>query len=89
MRQFYVFCLEHVQHYVTNKKWRHEYCLSTEMLFQAVCKTFQLQYPIYQAYESVKNNFEVSSIKYQIKFLFFIYVYIFYDKIFYIDLLFL
>lgn len=59
MRQFYTFCLEHVQHYVTNQKWKHEYCLSTEMLFQAVCKTFQLQYPIYQAYESVKNNFEV------------------------------
>ena len=35
---------------------------SVEHIIQAISKSFQINFPLYQAYESVKNNFEVSLI---------------------------
>lgn len=61
MKKYYLFCIQHMKHYVETKEWEHEFSLTNEILYQAVCKTFQLQYPIYQAYESVKNNFELTT----------------------------
>lgn len=59
LKKFYTFCINYMENIASVTEWTHEHTVTSEVLFQAVCKSFQLQYPIYQAYESVKNNFEV------------------------------
>ena len=59
LKKFYSFCIAYTQTIRAVDDWSHEFVTAAERLYQAVCKSFQLQYPLYQAYESVKNNFEV------------------------------
>lgn len=60
LKKFYTFCVKYTETVITVDDWNNEFLTATEQLYQAVCKSFQLQYPLYQAYECVKNNFEVT-----------------------------
>lgn len=59
LKRFYSYIINYTETLISVTEWNLDLVITSERFYQAVGKTFQLQYPLYQAYESVKNNFEV------------------------------
>lgn len=68
LKRFYSYIINYTETLISVTEWNLDLVITSERLYQAVAKTFQLQYPLYQAYESVKNNFEVRVKKFNMKY---------------------